>query len=375
MRLGILGGGQLAQMLTQAAVSLGLDTAIYDTTPDSPASRLTHTRAIGAWDDIAALRAFADGCDVLTLENEFVFAQPLSELAASDIQIYPPPAALATIQDKLLQKQTMQSAGLPVPQFTAVESPDEVRQFAQTVGYPLVLKIRYGGYDGYGNATVKSSEDLDVAWAKLAKPGRKLMVEQWVTFERELAVMVVRGRDGQTAVYPVVETIQQNHICHIVRAPADISAQQADLASDIACSAVETVGGVGVFGVEVFAMADGSIIYNEIAPRPHNSGHYTIEACVTSQYENHIRAVMGWPLGDTSLRAPAAVMVNLLGKRNGYTDSQAIRPALNIQGAHLHIYGKREVRVGRKMGHVTALASTLAEAESIARAAADQAVF
>ena len=375
MRLGILGGGQLAQMLTQAAVSLGLDTAIYDTAPDSPASRLTQTHTIGAWDDLDALRAFAAGCDVLTLENEFVFAQPLSDLAATGVQIYPPPATLATIQDKFRQKQAIQSAGLPVPQFAAVESPDEVRQFALTLGYPLVLKIRYGGYDGYGNATVRTPDDLDATWAKLAKPGRRLMVEQWVGFERELAVMVVRGRDGQTAVYPVVETVQQHHICHVVRAPADISAQQADLASDLARSAVETVGGVGVFGVEVFAMPDGTVIYNEIAPRPHNSGHYTIEACATSQFENHIRAVMGWPLGDIKLRAPAAVMVNIFGKRNGYTDPHAIRPALSVPGATLHIYGKREVRIGRKMGHVTVLASTLAEAESVARAAADPVTF
>jgi len=362
-------------MLTQAAVSLGLDTAIYDTAPDSPASRLTQTHTIGAWDDLDALRAFAAGCDVLTLENEFVFAQPLSDLAATGVQIYPPPATLATIQDKFRQKQAIQSAGLPVPQFAAVESPDEVRQFALTQGYPLVLKIRYGGYDGYGNATVRTPDDLDATWAKLAKPGRRLMVEQWVGFERELAVMVVRGRDGQTAVYPVVETVQQHHICHVVRAPADISAQQADLASDLARSAVETVGGVGVFGVEVFAMPDGTVIYNEIAPRPHNSGHYTIEACATSQFENHIRAVMGWPLGDIKLRAPAAVMVNIFGKRNGYTDPHAIRPALSVPGATLHIYGKREVRIGRKMGHVTVLASTLAEAESVARAAADPVTF
>lgn len=375
MRLGILGGGQLAQMLTQAAISLGLETAIYDTVPDSPASRLTHTRAIGAWDDLATLRAFAAGCDVLTLENEFVFAAPLAELAASGVQVYPRPATLATIQDKLLQKQAIQKAGLSVPQFAAVDSPDEVREFAKTVGYPLVLKVRYGGYDGYGNATVKTELDLDAAWAKLAKPGRKLMAEQWVNFERELAVMVVRGRDGQIATYPVVETVQHNHICHIVRAPAPISTEQTARATDLARRAVDAVEGVGVFGVEIFALPDGTVMYNETAPRPHNSGHYTIEGCVTSQFENHIRAVMGWPLGDTSLRAPAVVMVNMLGKRNGYSESQPARAALSIAGAHLHIYGKKEVRVGRKMGHVTALAQTIEDAERIAQAAADKALF
>lgn len=375
MRLGILGGGQLAQMLTQAAISLGLETAIYDTAPDSPASRLTHTRAIGAWDDLPALRAFSAGCDVLTLENEFVFAQPLAELAASGVHVYPRPATLATIQDKFLQKQAMQQAGLPVPEFTSVETMDDVRRFGEKVGYPLVLKVRYGGYDGYGNATVKTELDLEPSWTKLAKPGRKLMVEQWIGFERELAVMVVRGRDGQLATYPVVETVQHNHICHIVRAPAPISDEQTARAIDLARRAVETVDGVGIFGVEIFALADGTVVYNEIAPRPHNSGHYTIEGCVTSQFENHIRAVMGWPLGDTRLRAPAAVMVNILGKRNSYSDSQPARSALGISGAHLHLYGKKEVRLGRKMGHVTALGATLEEAEKIAQSAADKVTF
>jgi 5-(carboxyamino)imidazole ribonucleotide synthase len=182
--------------------------------------------------------------------------------------------------------------------------------------------------------------------------------------------MVVRGQTGATRVYPVVETEQQNHICHVVRAPASISGEIADEAAGVARRAVEAVQGVGIFGVELFLLPDGKLLYNEIAPRPHNSGHYTIEACVTSQFENHIRAVLGWPLGLTNLRAPA-VMVNLLGGRNGMTRPHGIKAALDIPGAHLHLYGKREVRVGRKMGHVTALGETLEEAELIARRAAD----
>lgn len=371
MRIGILGGGQLAQMLTQAAIGLGLETAIYDTAPDTPASRLTAHNGVGAWGDVRALRAFCDGCDVLTLENEFVLAGPLAELEASGVPIYPKPATLATIQDKLKQKLAMRIADIPVPHFMPVATPNDALRAGDAYGYPFLLKARYGGYDGYGNATVLSKDELPAAWAKVAKPGRDIMAEAFVKFERELAVMVVRGRDGETRAYPVVETIQQNHICHVVRAPAGVDAQTAATAAEIAVRAVQALDGVGVFGVELFDLGGGKIRYNETAPRPHNSGHYTIEACVTSQFENHLRAVMGWPLGDVSLRSPA-VMVNLLGTRNAPADPHGIREALGISGAHVHIYGKRESRIGRKMGHVTALAETVEDAERIARAAAEK---
>jgi 5-(carboxyamino)imidazole ribonucleotide synthase len=183
--------------------------------------------------------------------------------------------------------------------------------------------------------------------------------------------MVARGRAGECVVYPVVETVQRDHICHIVRAPATGDAAMLTRAAAIARQAVETIDGVGVFGVELFELADGSILYNEIAPRPHNSGHYTIEGCVTSQFENHLRAVLGLPLGSVAMVAPAAVMVNLLGRRAGRARADGLADALAIPGAHVHIYGKLASRVGRKMGHVTALGATVAEAEAIARKSAD----
>jgi 5-(carboxyamino)imidazole ribonucleotide synthase len=371
MRVGILGGGQLAQMLTQAAISLGIETAIYDTSADTPASRLTAYKQVGAWDDADALRAFAAECDVLTLENEFVLAEPLRELEQSGVTIFPRPSTLATVQDKYLQKLTMRAANVPVPYFMAVNTPEEAARAGEAFGYPFLLKARYGGYDGYGNATVPTPEDLDAAWVKLSRPGRDLMAEAFVPFERELAVMVVRDREGTIRTYPVVETVQQNHICHIVRAPALIPDEVADQVDLLARRAVEGLKGIGVFGVEMFMLADGRILYNETAPRPHNSGHYSIEACATSQFENHLRAVLGLPLGNTTLRSPA-VMINLLGLRDGQADALGIREALEIGGAHLHIYGKREVRVGRKMGHITALGKSVAAAEIIARSAADR---
>ena len=369
-RLGILGGGQLAQMLTQAAISLGIETAIFERLPDSPAARLTQHQIAGQWDDEAALSAFAALSDHVTLENEFVDASVLRRLEAMGLPVYPTADTLARVQDKLIQKQTMAAAGLPMPRFQAVESPDEVRTVAYSFGYPLVLKARGDGYDGYGNATLRGAGDIDAAWEKLSKGGRALYVEGFVMFIRELAVMVVRGRDGDSRTYPVVETIQENHICHVVRAPAQIAPQVAQMAAAIAQQAVEAINGVGIFGVELFLIEDSFVLYNEIAPRPHNSGHYTIESCVTSQFENHIRAVLGWPLGDTQLVAPAAVMVNILGRRNGAVNNDGIKQALAVPGAHLHLYGKRDTRIGRKMGHVTVLGDSVEECEILARRAA-----
>jgi 5-(carboxyamino)imidazole ribonucleotide synthase len=205
----------------------------------------------------------------------------------------------------------------------------------------------------------------------LSRGGSPLMVEAFVPFERELAVMVVQSRTGGTARYPVVETVQEHHICRIVRAPARISPAQTATASDLAAAAVAAVEGTGIFGVELFALADGRVLVNELAPRPHNSGHYTIEGCVTSQFENHLRAVLGWPLGRTELRAPAAVMVNVLGRQAGPAAPDAVQAALAVPTAHVHLYGKRESRVGRKMGHVTVLGATIAEAEALALQAAE----
>lgn len=371
MRLGILGGGQLAQMLTQAAISLGIETAIFERFADSPASRLTKHDVVGDWHDDAALARFAAMCNAVTLENEFVDASIAAKLEDKfNLPVYPSSRMLAQVQDKLIQKHTMRAAGVPVPEFQEVESLEQVYSFAAQFGYPVVLKARRDGYDGYGNVTINTAEDVPDAWARLSAGGRKLLVEAYVPFVRELAVMILRGRDGEIRCYPVVETVQQNHVCHVVRAPAPVPAETAQQAGQIARKAVGAIGGVGVFGVELFELACGDLLYNEIAPRPHNTGHYTIEACVTSQFENHIRAVMGLPLGSTEMITPAAVMVNLLGTRDGEANSDAIASVLGVPDVHLHLYGKRQVRRGRKMGHITVLSNTVDEAETVARHAA-----
>lgn len=371
IQLGILGGGQLAQMLTQAAIALGIETVIFERSADSPAARRTQREVVGSWGDATALESFAKQCDLVTLENEFVDAAVLRRLEARGLEVYPSSATLAVIQDKLLQKQRIAAMGLALPSFRAVATPDDVLRAANDYGWPLLLKVRREGYDGYGNATLRTAVDIAPAWERLTHGGRQLLVEAFVPFTHELAVMILRGRDGEIQAYPVVETVQQNHICHIVRAPAPIAPAVAVHAVALAQQAVQAVDGVGIFGVELFMLADGTVLYNEMAPRPHNSGHYTIEGCITSQFENHLRAVLGWPLGATALRAPAVVMVNLLGQRNGTAHPEGIRAALAVDGAHIHLYGKREVRVGRKMGHITTLGTSLAEAEALARRAAD----
>ena len=368
--IAILGGGQLARMTAEAAAHLGIETAILEREPNSPAARIAARALVGSWDDQTQLLALAEGALAVTLENEFVDAPSLFWLEQQGVPVYPTGRTLGLVQDKLEQKRFMHGAGIPVPEFAEVRAQEDIVEAGERWGWPLLLKARRNGYDGYGNATLRKQEDIEPACLRLGWPGRSLLVEAWVPFTRELAVMVARGRDGSAVVYPVVETIQQSHICHIVRAPAAIPEAVEEQATGIARRAVEAIDGVGVFGVEIFETPQGAALYNEIAPRPHNSGHYTIEACATSQFENHLRAVLGLPLGNPSMITPAAVMVNLLSARNGPARVDGLGAALAVEGAAVHIYGKLEARRGRKMGHVTALGSTLAEAETRALAAA-----
>lgn len=370
-RLGIIGGGQLARMIAQAARQLGVAVAIVERAADCPAAPLASPALVGDWNSPATLRQLAAHADVVTLENEFVDAAALAELERSGVVLLPGAATLARVQDKLLQKQTLAAAGLPVPAFRAVAQPGELTEAIREFGLPLVLKTRRNGYDGKGNFTLRAAADVQSAWTALGGDrGNPLFVEAFCPFTRELAIIITRGRDGTSVAYPVVETVQRDHICHVVRAPAPGSPETATRAAELARAAVVAVGAVGSFGVEMFETADGAVLINELAPRVHNSGHYTIEGCVCSQFENHVRAVLGWPLGSTRLLAPAAVMVNLLGAGAGAGWPRGMESALAIAGAHVHLYGKTTSARGRKMGHVTALGTTLAAAEDAARRAA-----
>jgi len=369
-RLGIIGGGQLARMTALAALPLGCEVSILEQNPLSPAAQLTPLTITGDWADAEKLRKFAASVDVITLENEFVDAAVLRRLEEAGHQVFPTSATIALTQDKLLQKEALVRAGLPVPKFCAVDSPEKLAAVGDHLGWPLVLKTRRNGYDGKGNFTLHSPADIPAAWTALRGDLNELFVEAFWRFTKELAVIVTRGRDGTTATYPVVETVQHHHVCHSVQAPAAITPELTARATEIALRAVTAVGAIGSFGVELFLSATGEIAINELAPRVHNSGHYTIEACACSQFENHVRAVLGWPLGSTRLVAPAAVMLNLLGLHRAPGRPLGLTRALAVPGAHLHFYGKAMCGAGRKMGHITALGPTIEAALATAQQAA-----
>ncbi len=369
--ISFLGGGQLARMCAEAAARLGIDAAVLEREPGSPAARIAARALVGEFNDPEKLRELAQGSLAVTLENEFVEVAALEWLERQGVPVFPTARTMSLVQDKLEQKEFMRNLGIPLPEFAKVESSDDVLRAGDAWGWPLVLKMRRNSYDGHGNFTVEGPDEINSALSQLGWPEHALLAEEWVPFIRELAVMVARGQKGESVVYPVVETVQQNHICRVVRAPATLSISAAEKAARIAQQAVEAIDGVGVFGVELFETRQGDALYNEIAPRPHNSGHYSIEGCVTSQFENHVRAVLALPLGSATMIAPAAVMVNLLGENRGPAHLVGLAEALAVSGASVHIYGKLVSHPGRKMGHVTALGATLDEAEARARAAAE----
>ena len=373
--LGILGGGQLGRMTLEAASQLGLDVLIGERFPDSPAARMTAHSVVfdGTWDDPRALDQVAARASLVTLENEFVDADVLDQLEARGCRVLPKPATVRTVQDKLFQKRALLKAELPVPRFVSIGQPSDIAPAADTLGWPLMLKARRDGYDGRGNVLVHTAAEAQHACERLGWPDRLLFAEAYVPFERELAGLVVRGLDGTVAEYPVVDTRQdpELHICRTVVAPAAVPQRLADKAAAVARAAVEAVDGVGAFGVEMFLLAGDDVCINELAPRPHNSAHYSIEACMTSQFANHVRAVLGLPLGSTAMRSPAACMVNLLGSGAAALSEEDLDAALRVPEAFVHLYGKTENRAGRKLGHVTALGRDRAEATARAQQAAE----
>jgi len=367
--IGILGGGQLARMSAYAAFRFGMSVAIYERTAKSPASQITPHSFVSDWFDKSELTKFAQCVSVITLENEFIAPNVLEFLESLGKPVFPTSRTVALVQDKLVQKETLRRNNLPVAEFAAITSIADAEHFGNTHGYPFLLKSRTGGYDGYGNRTIRIRSEIPDAMAALGFPERAIMAEAFVKFEKELATIVARTHSESVKVYPIVETIQENHICKLVKAPAVIGEETEWAARNLAQVAIESVEGVGVFGVEMFLSEDGKILINELAPRPHNSGHYTIEACVTSQFENHIRAILNYPLGDVSMRAPAAVMVNVLGKTHRPVSLQSLPLALRSSIVKVHFYGKSESRIGRKMGHITVVGETLDDCLSHALAA------
>ncbi len=366
--VGIAGAGQLAQMTVLAAWQLGIRVAVLGQ-PGEPATPMAAGVIEGDWKDPDALLRIGRQVGVLTLENEFVDAEFLMAVEDAGTPVRPHPARMRVVQDKALQKQRLADEGLPVAPFAVPDSADDLEAIGNDLGWPLMLKSRHLGYDGYGNALCANLDESRAAYPVLAERGGGVLVEQFVYFERELAVIVARRHGGGDAVYPVVETRQHDHVLRELLCPAPIGPAVAEEAKRVARAAADAAGGAGVTGVEMFHTADNRILINELAPRPHNSGHHTIEACVTSQFENHLRGILGLSLGSTALIAPGAALVNLLGDRDG-PSAPDISGAASVAGAHIHLYGKADVRVRRKMGHVTALGASPQDALDTARLAA-----
>ncbi|KAI8815925.1 uncharacterized protein EV422DRAFT_501842 [Fimicolochytrium jonesii] len=369
--VGILGGGQLGRMLVEAANRLNLPILVLDAA-NNPAVDLCATtpgHVTGSFRDPASIATLAAKCSVLTVEIEHVDADALEKAAAEHgCAVHPSPEVIRIIQDKYAQKRHLEKFDVPLAEYRDLEPGAEAEGIKSSgFGYPVMLKTKTGAYDGRGNRVVKSEADVADGVESLgggkAKGGPALYIEKMVPFVKEVAVMVARNSKGEVVSYTCVETIQKDNICHVVIAPARIDGLIGQRARRIAEKAVEGLSGVGIFGVEMFLLADGRILLNEMAPRPHNSGHYATEACHTSQFEQHLRCILGMPLGSAELKVPAAGMVNILGVGSGdqgmHDTLQPCGRSLAVPGATIHLYGKKECRAGRKMGHVTVVADTM----------------
>jgi len=372
--LGVVGGGQLGRMLGEAAGPLGVELVVSDPTPECPASAVVRDQVVGDFDEYDTLLDLGERADVLTYEIELADPDALERVREeTGTPVHPDPETLRTTGDKLREKETLADADIPVPAFRRVDDVEDLRAAGEALGWPVMLKARQGGYDGRGNLPVAGPDETAEAMDAIAGPA---LAEEMVDFERELAVMGVRGAAG-TDTFPVTETIHEEEILREMVTPPRTDAATRERAREVARDVLSVLDGRGVFGIELFEVrgaTDGSaaerssgersdprdapstILVNEIAPRPHNSGHWTIEGALTSQFGQHVRAVVGWPLGATDRRCPT-VTANILG---GVDESRPARLAgvervLDADGADLHWYGKRETRPLRKMGHVTAI--------------------
>lgn len=369
-RVGVIGGGQLARMMSIPATNLGIELSVLAETENSSARIASHM--VGDFTDLETVRAFAKKVDVITFDHEHVPLSILEALELEGISVQPPSKALAHAQNKLLMREALEKIGAPNPTWKAISSAEELGAFIAEHGPEVIVKTPIGGYDGKGVRVVKSASEVS-DWLEadsLAKLGGKLLAEVKVNFVRELAQLSARTPSGEFAAWPVVETRQKNGVCSEVISPApNASEKQIEAAREIAKLIATSLGVTGNLAVEMFELADGTLLVNELAMRPHNSGHFSIEGSNTSQFEQHLRAVLDLPLGSTKATAPFAVMVNLLGVEgnveflDNYPTALAKHPS-----AKVHSYGK-EPRQGRKIGHITVLSPSFEQALSEALAA------
>lgn len=341
--IGIVGGGQLGRMLARAASRMGYKTHIYTPDKDSPASHVATKTTIGAFQDATALRDFAQSVDVITFEFENIPAETLEMLDAVTV-VRPKPSVLFTTRHRLREKEFIRTHGIATAPFAPVRSAAELEQALATIGVPSILKTSELGYDGKGQVVVKRADELPKAWASLGKT--ECILEGFIDFTAEASIIVARSTHGEARCYPLVQNIHRNHILHKTIAPAPFINEYQEQAVKIAKTLAEALDVVGLLAVELFVTPDGLLV-NELAPRPHNSGHWSMEGTPTAQFEQHIRAICGWALGDTTTRSQCE-MINLLGDEWKQWEEYARNPE-----AHVHLYGKTESRPGRKMGHVT----------------------
>lgn len=361
LKIGILGGGQLGRMLLQEAVNWDLQFSILDPNADAPCKNLVNDFTQGDWNDFETVYNFGKNKDIVTIEFEDVNVEALEKLEKEGVKIFPQPHILKIIKDKGLQKNFYQENSIPTAPFKLVKNKDEMKSSGMNV--PYFQKIRKGGYDGYGVRKISTVEDLESAFDAPS------MIEQQANLKKELSVIVARNEKGEVVSFPVVdmEFNPESNMVQYLFSPAEISINIEDKATEIARLVIEKLGMVGILAVELFYTKEEEIWVNEIAPRPHNSGHHTIEANITSQYEQHLRAILNLPLGDTSILKPSA-MVNLLGEK-GFEGSpiyENIEKTLEMSGVYVHLYGKSKTKPFRKMGHVTILNDTLDGAKKIA---------
>lgn len=347
--IGVLGGGQLGRMMAVAARQMGYRIIVLDPSPRCPTAQVADGVVVGTLDDVEAACHLARQVDAITLDTEHVPADVLDALEPI-APVRPGAAVLRTIQDRLVQKQFLDRIGLPQARWAPVPA-DDVHAALARVGLPAILKVRRAGYDGKGQVRIDHGGDAEALFARLR--GEPAVAEEVVQFSREISVILARGLDGQIRIYPIAENVHRRHILHTTRAPAPMPDARRRRAEDIAVAVAEALGHVGVMAVEMFELADGSLLVNEIAPRTHNSGHYTYGACATSQFEQHVRAVCGVPLGDPR-PLTGAVMVNLIGDLWA-KGPPAWHDVLAVPEARLHLYGKDGPAPGRKMGHVVLL--------------------
>jgi 5-(carboxyamino)imidazole ribonucleotide synthase len=367
--IGIIGGGQLARMMHAASIGLGVNIRLLAETPDSSAALVVHDVTVGDYTDPTTVRTFAAGCDVVTFDHEHVPTGLLRELESNGIAVRPGPAALVHAQDKAIMRERLASLGAPCPVNRVVPDAAALAAFGAEQGWPIVAKTSQGGYDGKGVWRLDSAEQAAEPFAQ-SSDGVQIIAEEFVDFARELSALVVRSPSGQAAAYPISESVQRNGICVETTTPApDLDDDHALAAQQLALKIAHELGVVGVLAVELMQRADGSIVVNELAMRPHNTGHWTIDGAVTSQFENHLRAVLDLPLGDPSSVQTWTVMANVLGGKIDDLPSALLHCFARDQRLRVQLYGK-QVRPGRKVGHVTTFGDDLAQTRKRARHAA-----